>query len=293
MHTLLESIAHKKQLLERLRLLSPAAVLELQKECDIELTYTSNALEGNPLTFQETAEVIGNGATIGRKRLKPHLEAIGHYDAVQWMRKQAAQATPVTEAIIRELHRRIAAHSDPDIAGIYTPDRMHDAQPVIVFPNPLSIPEMMGDLSRQIERGEPTPMAAFEAHFRLTAISPFRDANGRTARLLMNLLLIRQGFIVVSVRPEDRKLYLDTLAHASLTNDPGPFQTFMHRQLDGALDEYIDGLRDLLPGVDVEGEPPQRWPVFLMPGYRSDLRTVRCTHGWCLFNLSKEFTTEP
>jgi Fic family protein len=253
MHVLLESIAHKKQLLDRLRPLSPAAVLELQKECDIELTYTSNALEGNLLTFRETAEVIGNGATIGRKRLKPHLETIGHYDAVLWMRKQAAQAMPVTETIIRELHRRIVAHSEPAIAGVYAPDRMRDARPVVAFPNPLSIPEMMGDLSRQIERGDPTPMAAFEAHFRLTAISPFRDANGRTARLLMNLLLVRHGYIAVSVRPEDRRLYLDALAHASLTNDLGPFQTFMHRQLDGALDEYIDGLRDLLP--DAGGSP--------------------------------------
>src|SRR5690242_1999857 len=109
MHVLLQSIAHKKQLLDRLRPLSPAAVLELQKECDIELTYTSYALEGNPLNFQETAEVIGNDATIGRKRLKPHLEAVGHYDAVLWMRKQAAQQIPVTETVVRELHRRIVA----------------------------------------------------------------------------------------------------------------------------------------------------------------------------------------
>jgi Fic family protein len=253
MHALLESIAHKKKLLERLRPISPAAVQELQKECDIELTYTSNALEGNSLTFREIAEVIGNGTTIGRKRLKPHLEATGHYDAVLWMRKQAAQAAPVTEAVVRELHRRIVAHSDPEIAGVYAPDRMHDAQPAAAFPNPVSIPEMMSDLGRQLERGDPTPLAAFEAHFRLTAISPFRDANGRTARLLMNLLLIRNGYVAVSVRPEDRKLYLDALAHASLTNDLGPFQTFMHRRLDGALDEYIDGLRDLLSRAG-EGE---------------------------------------
>lgn len=262
MHALLQSIAHKKQLLDRLRPLSPAAVVELQKESDIELTYTSNALEGNPLTFQETAEVIGAGATINRKRLKPHLEAIGHHDAVLWMRRQAAQPIPVTEAVIRELHRRIVAHSDPDIAGVYAPDRappghIPDAQPLAAFPNPLSIPEMMGDLCRQLDRTEATPMTAFGAHFRLTAISPFRDANGRAARLLMNLLLVRNGYVAVSVRPEDRKLYLDALAHASLTNDLGPFQTFMHRQLDGALDESIDGLRDLLPGGDdCQGSPP-------------------------------------
>jgi cell filamentation protein, protein adenylyltransferase len=250
MYTLLASIESKKQLLVRLQPLSPAAVLEMQKECDIELTYTSNALEGNPLTFQETAEVIGNGTTIGRKRLKPHLEAIGHYDAVLWMRRLAVQEMPVTEGVVRELHRRIVAHSEPDIAGLYTADRMQFPEPPSSFPDPLSISEMMSDLCRQLERGDPTPLAAFDAHFRLTAISPFRDANGRTARLLMNLLLIRNGYVPVSVRPEDRKLYLDALAHGSLTNDLGPFLTFMHRQLDAALDEYIDGLRDLLPGAE-------------------------------------------
>jgi Fic family protein len=246
MYALLAVIADKKDQLERLKPLSPGVLLRLQRDCDIELTYSSNALEGNTLTLPETAEVIRHGVTIGRKQLKQHLEAVDHYDAVLWMRKLASQDTPVGEAVIRELHRRIVARSEPDIAGIYNPDRMRVDETSMVFPNPLSISEMMADLGRELERGDPAPMAAFNAHFRLTAISPFRDGNGRTARLLMSLLLIRGGYVPIAVRPEDRKVYLDALGHGSLTNDLGPFQTLMHRRLDATLTEYLDSVRDSL-----------------------------------------------
>jgi Fic family protein len=78
-----------------------------------------------------------------------------------------------------------------------------------------------------------------EAHFRLVAIHPFADGNGRTARLLMNLILLRGGYPPVAVRPQDRKAYLDALEHASLKEDLAPFQMFMHRRLDETLDEYL------------------------------------------------------
>ena len=74
-------------------------------------------------------------------------------------------------------------------------------------------------------------------HFRLVAIHPFSDGTGRTARLLMNLLLLREGYPPVAVRPEDRKEYLDTLEHGSMQEDLKPFQTFMHGRLDATLEE--------------------------------------------------------
>ena len=77
------------------------------------------------------------------------------------------------------------------------------------------------------------PATSFDAHFRLVAIHPFTDGNGRAARLLMNLLLLRGGYPPIAVRPEDRKTYLDTLEHASMRDDLSPFQGFMHTRLDG------------------------------------------------------------
>jgi Fic family protein len=242
MDTLLASIARKKAQLDTLRPVSSAALQHLQKYYDIELTYTSNAIEGNTLTLRETAEVIEHGITVGGKRLKEHLEAVDHYDAVLWMRLLASETTPIGEAVIRELHRRIVARSEPDIAGVYSPHRRRIAGSPVVFPNPLKIPELMDAFGRHVEQIEATPAASFDAHFRLTAIHPFSDGNGRTARLLMNLLLIRFGYVPVAVRPEDRAAYLDALERASLTDDLEPFQTLMHGRLDDTLTDYLDAL---------------------------------------------------
>jgi Fic family protein len=251
MDDLLASIRAKKAELDQLRPMSAAALRQLQKYYDVELTFTSNAIEGNTLTLRETAEVIEHGITVGGKKLKEHLEAVDHYEAVLWMRDLAAQTVPIGENVVRELHRRIVARSEPDIGGIYSPHRRRIAGSRVVFPNPIKLPELMETFGRSLEQAPPTPEAAFDAHFRLTAIHPFSDGNGRTSRLLMNLLLIRGGYVPIAVRPEDRKTYLDTLERASLSEDLRPFQTFMHERLDSTLGEYLDALREALPA------PPQ------------------------------------
>jgi cell filamentation protein, protein adenylyltransferase len=247
MDAILPEIATKKAELDRLRPLSGAALRQLQKYYDVELTYTSNAIEGNTLTLRETAEVIEHGITVGGKTLKDHLEAVDHYNAVIWMRELAASAVPLNETVVRELHRRIVARSEPDIAGVYSPHRRRIAGSPIVFPNPLRIPDLMRDFGLGLETAQETPQAAFEAHFRLTAIHPFSDGNGRTARLLMNTMLLRAGYPPISVRPEDRTAYLDALEHGSLNDDLQPFQAFMHRRLGATLGDYLDALREALP----------------------------------------------
>ncbi|MDR3529213.1 MAG: hypothetical protein P4L90_01460 [Rhodopila sp.] len=100
MDDLLLSIRGRKDQFDRLRPLSSGTLKQLQKYYDIELTNTSNAIEGNTLTLRETAEVIEHGITVGGKRLKEHLEAVDHYAAVLWMRELAAQATPIGEATV-------------------------------------------------------------------------------------------------------------------------------------------------------------------------------------------------
>ena len=244
---LLASIATKKAELDRLRPLSSAALRQLQRHYDVELTYTSNAIEGNTLTLRETAEVIEHGVTVGGKRLTDHLEAVDHYDALLWMRGQAEAATPLGEATITELHRRIVARSRPDIAGIYSRLPRRIAGSPVAFPNPAKIPDLMERFGAWLAVAPLDSASAFEAHFRLTAIHPFGDGNGRTARLLMNLMLIRGGFPPIAVRPEDRKLYLDALERGSLAEDLLPFQTLLHERLDATLAEYLSALREALP----------------------------------------------
>jgi Fic family protein len=179
---LIHDIERKKAQLDRLRPMSGAALAQLQKHYDVDLTYTSNAIEGNTLTLRETAELIEHGITVGGKPLRDHLEAVDHYDAVQWVRAVAAASTPLDEATICELHRRIVLRSQPEIAGIYSRLPRRIAGSPVVFPNPVKIPQLMAELDTWLKAAPSDPRAAFEAHFRLTAIHPFADGNGRTAR---------------------------------------------------------------------------------------------------------------
>lgn len=240
-------IAQQKQILDQLRPLSEGALAQLQKYYDVELTFTSNAIEGNTLTHRETAEVIEHGITVGGKPLRDHLEALDHYAAVQWMRELAAQTTPLDETVVAELHRRIVARSQPEIGGIYSPYARRIVGSAVVFPNPAKVPTLMADFGSWLQTANTTPDAAFDAHFRLTAIHPFSDGNGRTARLLMNLMLIRGGYPPVAVRLEDRKEYLDALEKASLSENLNDFQALMQRRLLSTLGEYVSALREALP----------------------------------------------
>jgi Fic family protein len=236
-----------KRDLDALRPLSAGALAQVQKHYDVELTFTSNAIEGNTLTLRETAEVIEHGITVGGKSLREHLEALDHYEAVLWMRELASKETAVTESVICELHRRIVARSRPDIAGVYSPHPRRIAGSSAIFPNPARIPDLMAAFGQWLETSPPTPESAFEAHFRLTAVHPFADGNGRTARLLMNLILLRGGYPPVAVRPEDRGAYLAALETGSLTEDLAPFQRLMAVRLAETLEAYLLMLGEAAP----------------------------------------------
>ena len=247
MDELLASVAAKKERLDAMRPVSREALLALQKAYDVDLTYTSNAIEGNTLSLRETAELIEHGITVGGKPLRDHLEAVDLYNAVLWMRELAASTTPIDETTMREVHRRIVFRSQPEIGGIYSTLPRRVAGSPVVFPNAVKIPGLMEDYGECLAKAAPEPATSFDAHFRLVAIHPFADGNGRTARLLMNLLLLRGGYPPVAVRPEDRKSYLDALEQASMREDIKPFQTFMHQRLDATLEEYLSALQEALP----------------------------------------------
>jgi Fic family protein len=243
-------IATKKAELDHLRPLSGSALTQLQAYYDIELTFTSNAIEGNTLTLRETAEVIEHGLTIGGKPLRHHLEAVDHYEALLWMRSLASTSAPIAEEVICELHRRIVARSQPAIAGIYSKLPRRIAGSPAIFPNPAKIPQLMADFGAWTKAAPSGPATAFEAHFRLTAIHPFADGNGRTARLLMNLLLLRGGYPPIAIRPEDRKAYLDSLERASIEQDLVPYRILMQRRLEATLTDYVNAVREALPHSD-------------------------------------------
>src|SRR5271170_1763884 len=116
---LINDIEQKKAQLDRARPLSPGALTNLEHTYDLELTYTSNAIEGNALTQIETNLVIEQGITIGGKRLKDHLEAVDHHDAIRYVRELARRQILLTESDVRGLHALALKRSDPEIAGRY------------------------------------------------------------------------------------------------------------------------------------------------------------------------------
>lgn len=239
-----EATAAKKERLDRLRPLSPEALANLEHYYDLEITYTSNAIEGNTLTAVETTLVVEKGVTIGGKPLKDHLEAIDHYDAIRWVRELAREASPLNESAVRDLHRLVMRRSRPEIAGQYadlaryvrTETGRHE------FPSPAEIPPLMADLAVWLREAPGSPETAFVAHRRLVDIHPFNDGNGRTARLLMNLVLMRAGYPPIAVRPEDRLRYVRALQQSQSRQGSASFDTLLYERLEATLDEYLAAL---------------------------------------------------
>jgi Fic family protein len=245
--TIFDDIAAKKAALDAARPLPPEVVRNLADWFDVELTYTSNAIEGNTLTRSETALVLEKGLTIGGKPLKDHIEAVNHLNALHLVRAIAEERAPITERRILDIHALVLRSIDDRNAGAYRSVPVRIAGSRTVLPAPVKVPASMAEFGRWIGHAAPTPENAFAAHYRLVSIHPFIDGNGRTARLLMNLLLFRGGYPPAVVPPERRGEYIDALERGQTTGDEAPFNEFMATQLVSGLDAYLDAVRQLPP----------------------------------------------
>jgi Fic family protein len=241
-------IAAKKSRLDALRPRLGKTLAALQAWYDVELTYTSNAIEGNTLSRVETAVVLEQGVTIGGKPLKDHLEALGHRDALGYIRSLSQTSEPIRERDIREIHRLVLARADPEEAGRYSRHQRAIAGSALALPSPAEIPALMGDLAAWLAAAPSGHTTAFEAHYRLVTIHPFSDGNGRAARLLMNLLLLRAGYPPVVIGPDERVAYLDALQARQLRGDPKPWCSFMNGRLVAALSHQLQLLEKAAEG---------------------------------------------
>jgi len=244
-----DEIKAKKKRLDALRPLSQEALAQLDAWYDVELTFTSNAIEGNTLTRQETALVLEKGLTVRGKPLKDHQEAVDHLEALRFVRELVQQDRPITESDVRDIHRLVVGTTLKTEAGMYSQHRRRIAGSMVVFPNPVKIPALMEEFGQWLSEASPSAETAIEAHLRLVSIHPFSDGNGRTARLLMNSLLMKDGYPPLVVRPEDRIDYLDSIEKYQLHEDASGYQTLMLARLSAALDDYF---RFLEPGDDPE-----------------------------------------
>lgn len=195
----------------------PAQLLkEIREYYRVGLTYTSNAIEGNSLTESETKVVLEEGITIGGKRLIEHLEAIGHSDAYNYI-YNLIKNTEITVEDICRLHHLFYFRIDEENAGRYRKTRAIITGSHYSLPVPAQLPDLMEELVIAIKkfRKEKHPVeAAALAHKEFVFIHPFVDGNGRVARLLMNLILLQEGYEIAIIPPVVRNQYIQALEKA-------------------------------------------------------------------------------
>lgn len=259
MKEIIERIERLKNDLEKLRF-SDENILptDLQRSRDIELTYTSNAIEGNTLTLDQTTSLIERGTTAPGKKMTEHQEAIDHHKALEWVKEMARVNEPIDDETVLRLHQLTMQTSRADIAGRYADFPRRISGMAVIFPNHRKVPDLMRELGATLRISDGSPKAAFDAHHRIVSIHPFDDGNGRTARLLMNLMLLRGGYVPVAVGPKDRQEYIDSINKAQMDGDEGApdFQRFMHGQLASTMQEYVDDLSEGAEGAVVSEKKP-------------------------------------
>ena len=245
MNNKLIQLTAKKQKLDDFRPLPPELVRNLDEWFKIELTYTSNAIEGNTLTRAETALVVEKGITVKGKSLTEHLEATNHIEALGYVKTLIGKKRhEITEQDILDIHRLILNKIEADSAGRYRQHHARITGSQVILPNPVKIPKLMQDFMGWLENINPDHVAkiASDAHYRLVSIHPFTDGNGRTSRLLMNLLLMQEGYPPAIIRKEDRLEYINSLEKAQIVGSLDDFYNLIYEAVDRSLDIYLEAL---------------------------------------------------
>ena len=159
---------------------------------------------------------------------------------VQFVRNLVKDPRPISERDVCDIHRLVVAKTQSDQAGHYSKFERRIAGSTVKLARPEEIPVLMGDFGHWLSQIKSTPDNAIQAHLTLVTIHPFSDGNGRTARLLMNLVLMRGGYPPIIIHPEHRPDYIDTLEKAQLSDDDTDFSAFLLDRLENSLDEYLD-----------------------------------------------------
>jgi Fic family protein len=241
-----QRILEKKRRLEALRPLSPSLVARLRKELAIEYTYDTNAIEGGTLTLRETRLVIEEGLTIGGKPLRDHLEARNHPEAISYIEEIAKANREIGEEDVLLTHGLVLKGVD-ESAGQYRASTVRIAGATFMPPPSSQIRPRIRELLEWL-RDNPDELTPIELaalfHHRLVQIHPFNEGNGRTARLLMNAVLLNHGYPhITNITHRDRTRYLRTLSEADQGN-PAPLVNLIARSVEHALDAYLRAIEE-------------------------------------------------
>lgn len=232
------------QLKQRLDALRHLENYRIAQALELEYTFESNRIEGNTLTLRETDLVVNEGLTVSGKSLREHLEAINHKDAILYMKELVADDTFFSERELKELHNLILRGIHPEEAGRYRRVPVMIKGSAHLPPEPLLVQSNMDDFFQWYYRNHaemhPVLFAA-EAHERLVTIHPFIDGNGRTARLLMNLILLRHGYVIANIKGDfaNRLRYYEALEQVQTHQSKESFLLFVANVERESLQRYL------------------------------------------------------
>lgn len=240
----LKRIDVKKQSLDKQRPLPSYALKSIKDSLFLEWTYNSNSIEGNTLTLQETKMVIEDGLTIKGKTLREHFEAFNHQNAIDFVEELAQLNNEFSGRNILEVHALVLANIEKDFAGRYRTSGVRITGANFVPPNALKIDSYMEELITWVNSGSDHLHPLVRVcifHHRFVWIHPFFDGNGRSARLLFNLLLMKQGYPPAIILKNDRKKYYDALNKAN-QGDYAKLLLLIIQAMERSLDIYLSSL---------------------------------------------------
>ncbi|SDX44580.1 Fic family protein [Flavobacterium degerlachei] len=248
--TTFDRLYEKKQILQSSRPLPTIALNKIKESLSIEWTYNSNSIEGNSLTLRETQMVIQEGITIKGKSLREHFETYNHDKAIDFLFTVVNDQYVLRSIDILSLHALVLRSIEEDFAGRLRNGGVRISGANFVPPNANKVSDLLDELIDFINTN-PLQLNDIELatvfHHKLVWIHPFFDGNGRTVRLVMNLLLMRCGFPPAIILKNDRKKYYEALNQANAGNYQ-KLTLLMCQALERTLNIYINAL----PGNDKE-----------------------------------------
>ena len=222
---------------------------QLYKWLKSELAYTSNNIEGNTLTRKETRLVIEEDITSSSKPFVHYQEAVNHAKAFDYIIDMLKSGKKINENTVLEIHKRLLSGIDDYNAGFYRNCPVRISGSRVILPNPIKVPDLMKDFFAKYEKFDGVA-DIIKTHLDFVSIHPFSDGNGRCARLLMNLLLMQNGYCPIIIRPRDRKRYINSIEKAQLTGEIEDYMRFMLYRLNNSYITIFDIF-------DTKNETPQ------------------------------------
>lgn len=245
LNTLKEEVLNKYNLLQGIEL-NPNTIQNLGQWLRMELTYTSNAIEGNTLTRQETKLILDEGISIGGKSVNEILEVKNHKRALEKIIElsQNIEIHEFNEKDLLNIHDIILDGIDYINAGKYRNVPVRIAGSMTILPNYMKVPDLMKQLFRTINDFKSDTILeiidlAIEIHYQLVTIHPFVDGNGRAARLIFNLILQQHNLPLTFISKEERSRYLNSLEKAQTGGSNADYIELMYKAIERSMDLYL------------------------------------------------------